>query len=37
VLSVETFLNAGIDHLTEKPGDPAAWVRLIRSLVEKGS
>jgi CheY-like chemotaxis protein len=34
VLSVETFLGAGIDHLTAKPGDPDGWRRLIRELID---
>ena len=37
VEEVQSFLRAGIDHLTEKPGDPATWVRLIRSLLSKGN
>jgi CheY-like chemotaxis protein len=35
VTQARTFLDAGIDHLTVKPGDPEGWRRLIRSLVVK--
>jgi two-component system chemotaxis response regulator CheY len=33
VESVDSFLRAGIDHLTVKPGELAAWQALIHSLM----
>jgi CheY-like chemotaxis protein len=35
VEEVQSFVRAGIDRLTEKPGDPEAWVQLIHRLVSQ--
>lgn len=32
VLSVETFSAAGVDHITQKGGDPARWAALVAAL-----